>query len=1260
MQSPLTTPTTNRIKKMNTKSSSGKKMKQSSLMSFFGKGTTVSSNSKANKNANTEKDITASPTPKRKNKNSLFVEDEGDDDSKDIELIEGKDVETASILKVDNTTSQNISNKPISNTSPISTNKKEISNSSSSNTISSSITTPTKSSNDKHKTSIQNNLDDDDEDESLLNISRRSKRNISYAEDSDEDESLFKLNKKARSKAIADDSDEEDEYKPSKKQVSDDSDFDDDILELAGSSSPTPTSSLSNSAKQDNSLKMKKKLNDLITGKSTPIAKKKISSILPSKSSPAKHSKFKKENEERYQWLVDIKDAQGHKETDPDYDPRTLHIPNSAWNKFTPFEKQYWGIKSKMWDCIVFFKKGKFFELYEKDAALANNLFDWKIVGGGRANMQLAGIPEMSFDYWTAQFIQHGYKVAKVDQCESMLAKEMREGSKGIVRRELQYILTSGTLTDNEMIQSDLASYCLAIIEEPANYYGEEENDDIKRIFGISFIDTSTGEIELLEFSDNDECSNLDTIMSQVRPKEVIMIKNNLSNLAQKIVKFNSASNALFNYVKPEEEFYTFEKTYEEIIGSEPPYFESEDKWPSVLKDYYTSNKIIGFSAFGGLLHYLQWLKLDQSLVSMGNMREYNPVKSQNSLILDGITLQNLEIFSNSFDGSDKGTLYKLVNQGVTPMGKRKMRKWLMHPLYNISDIEKRQDSVEFLLSNIEIRDIFESRMTNLPDLERLLSRIHSGNLKMKLFDKVIQGFETIVDLLKKLSNKELKGCLKTFLSHIPESFFEDVENWTNAFDRRKAAEEDIIEPHPGVEPEFDESLANINAIESELMSILSEYQKRFKNSNIKFKDSGKEIYTIEVPVSLTKQIPSSWVQMGANKTTRRYYSDEVRKLARTMAEAKETHKLIEESLKERLCKKFDSQYVSTWMPVINTISNIDCILALARISESLGFPACRPKFVEHVDEETGENKNGYLKFISLRHPCFNIGSSTHKEFIPNDVILGKDEPQLGLLTGANAAGKSTVLRMTCVAVILAQIGCWVPCESAELTPVDRIMTRLGASDNIMQGKSTFFVELSETKRILDMATNRSLLVVDELGRGGSSTDGFAIAESVLYHVATHIQSLGFFATHYGSLGASFTGHPQVKQMRMQILVDEATRQVTFLYKLTEGKSEGSFGMHVASMCGILKEIVDNAEIAAQNLEHTSKLLRTMKTGNDDGMGKNKPIQSGLQSDFVRLVYGDGLKNTELGTGEGVKFYSNHIKANALKDLFAMIDAYDD
>ncbi|CCD27044.1 mismatch repair ATPase MSH6 NDAI_0J01520 [Naumovozyma dairenensis CBS 421] len=1259
---PPRTPVSSRVASQpkDSQNSSQKKMKQSSVLSFFSKATTTASPT-SNKNkilSQPSKSISAKAL--KSNQNKVPIKDEisiGDLDDDDDDM--NSDNHTPVTIDVkDPLPSSKGPNRPTSSQSVHNV---------------ATMSTPQ----DLNITAMDTSIDD----EPLTLIgskrARQNKRNISYAEDSndddDDDDISLSTRKKKRILPKDEDSDNDAEFIPDKtvlEQLSSDNDDeplnhdlenfessdDDDILALSETKKKLKPSTSSSSS----SFLMKKKPSFKIQ----PNKKRTVTPPTQSKS-----NKFNKTNEERYQWLVDERDAQRRPPTDPEYDPRSLYIPSAAWNKFTPFEKQYWEIKSTMWDCIVFFKKGKFFELYEKDALLANSLFDWKIAGGGRANMQLAGIPEMSFGYWASQFIQLGYKVAKVDQRESMLAKEMREGSKGIVKRELECVLTSGTLTDGDMLHSDLATFCFAIREEPKTFYKsnevrieEEDNDTIqglpKRLFGVAFIDTATGELQMLEFEDDDECTKLDTIMSQVKPKEIIMEKNNLSSLANKIVKFNAAPHAIFNNIKPTTEFYDFERTYDELNAGN--YFEDESKWPSILREYYDSGKKIGFSAFGGLLYYLKWLKLDQNLLTIGNIKEYNPIESQHSLILDGITLQNLEIFSNSFDGTDKGTLFKLFDRAITPMGKRMIKKWLMHPLLHRCDIEKRLDSVDSLMNDSSLRNFLESTFSKFPDLERMLARIHSGTIKLKDFVKVIEAFEEIVQLQESIKEYDLKGALSIYFQQIPNTLSKAVSEWTDAFDRMKAVEEDIIIPESGIEPDFDKSLSDIRQLENELQDLLQDYRRTFKCATIQYKDSGKEIYTIEVPVAATKRIPPNWVQMAANKSTKRYYSDEVRALARSMAEARELHKVLEDDLKSRLCKRFDVHYDTSWMATIQVLSNIDCLLSLTRTSESLGMPFCRPIFKDEVDSTMGTKLNGYLKFKSLRHPCFNLGTSNDKDFIPNDVELGKDEPQLGLLTGANAAGKSTVLRMTCVAVIMAQMGCYVPCEYAELTPVDRIMTRLGANDNIMQGKSTFFVELSETKKILDLATNRSLLVLDELGRGGSSSDGFAIAESVLHHVATHIQSLGFFATHYGTLGLGFKGHPQVRPMKMSILVDDDTRNVTFLYKLVDGQSEGSFGMHVASMCGIPKEIVDNAQDAADNLEHTSKLIKERKLLNDGLNGDIVTIPLGLQSDFVRLVHGDGLTNSKKGTGESVLNYDWNVKRNVLQTLFTFIDNLDD
>ncbi|ODV96572.1 hypothetical protein PACTADRAFT_74210 [Pachysolen tannophilus NRRL Y-2460] len=955
--------------------------------------------------------------------------------------------------------------------------------------------------------------DEEDEDEIVISSSRRgnARRKINYSELSDDDDENVPSSSKKKRKAIeyedsddefivADDEVSEDDVVPADDVANDLADDDDVVVPDAHDDDFSDEDDYGemekikkiNDAKpkaRNSSFNLSSKFNAdsnyISSSPSTANNNKPKTAHAPSKTLSARQN-FTKENEERYKWLIQIKDAEGRLESDPEYDPRTLYIPSSAWAKFTPFEKQYWEIKSKMWDCIVFFKKGKFFELYEKDADLAHNLFELKIAGGGRANMKLAGIPEMSFDYWASCFINKGYKVAKVDQKESMLAKEIRETKNNkkeasVITRELSFVLTGGTLTDENMLTDDMATYCLAL--------KECDNNDGSKSFGVCFVDTATGSIKLTEFQDDPECNHLETLLAQVRPKEIIVEKGHISSLALRTLKFNSTPGCIWNFLKSGEEFLDADSTFENLTRGK--YFEAKDlddlsNYPSILVDY-SENHHVGFSAFGSLLWYLKSLKLDHDIISTGNITKYDSIMNSNSLVLDGVTLQNLEIFCNSFDGSDKGTLIKILNRCITPFGKRMFKTWVIHPLFQKQKIEERLDSVELLLNDGDLRHLFESKLSKIPDLERMLARIHSGGLKIKDFVKVIEGYETIDTLINYLRTQygdnfeKVGGSIGKILKKFPKNLSECISKWSDAFDRNEAINNGLLIPEPGVELSFDESNSHIEELEKSLNKLLSQYRREYKCQEMCFKDSGKEIFLIETPSKIANKIPSSWDQMGSTSKVKRYWSPEVKKLARKLMEARELHKILMDTLQQKLYSRFYEDY-KTWAAAFEHIANIDCVISLARASESIGSPACRPQFVEN-------DGKGMINFEELRHPCFiEGGASGTTDFIPNDVKLGGDfdSANLALLTGANAAGKSTLLRMTCVAVLMAQIGCYVPCRSAQLTPIDKIMTRLGANDNIMQGKSTFYVELSETKKILSQSTPKSLIVLDELGRGGS------------------------------------------------------------------------------------------------------------------------------------------------------------------------------
>lgn len=1070
-------------------------------------------------------------------------------------------------------------------------------------------------------------------------VSRRG-RKINYSElsaDEDEDE-IGVVQPRRKRRALAwDDADDEDfkmednkvDEEEEEEELEDQGDVsDDDVLSSDDNVAKAKPVSTPVRSKPTN------KISNILSGKPKQVFKSSaVSSLSPQK-------KFNKENEERYQWLINVKDADGNAESDVNYDPRTLFIPQSAWAKFTAFEKQYWTIKSKMWDTVVFFKKGKFFELYENDADIAHTKFDLKLAGTGRANMRLAGVPEMSFDYWAKRFINAGYKVAKVDQKESLLAKEIREKNGSakdsskeskVIQRELSYILTCGTLIDENLLNDEMSKYCLAV-KESVDY-----ENNIKT-FGVCFVDVSTGSFQILEFNDDFECSKLETLLSQVSPMEVLIPKNEIDSLTMRILKFNSNPNASFNFIKPEVEFWDHEKTVDELSKFNAT---NDLKTPEILKSYYANDKFNAFSAFGAVFWYLRSLKLDETIISMGNVKEYDPFNKSllnSSMRLDGITLQNLEIFNNSFDQSDRGTLFKILNKGLTPFGKRMFKSWVIHPLFHKHAIDQRLDSVESLLNDGDLKYMIEAKLKKIADVERMLTRIHSKTLKPKDFVRVIESFQIISTLINEVNSygvENLKGLLKSIIVDFPILELDDLlENWNDKFDKDLAVNEGLIVPKAGVDEEFDESNNKIAKLEEKLEHFLGEYKSKYKSSEICYKDSGKEIYLIEVPIKLINKIPRDWQQMASTSKCKRYWSPEVKSVVKELMELKELHKIICMDLKDRIYENFDKNY-DKCMKIVSSIGKIDCLFSLTRASESLGFPICRPEIVE--------NEYSFIDFKQLRHPCFLPGSGilNTRDFIPNNIALGIDNKNsIGLLTGANAAGKSTLLRMTCIATIMAQIGCFLPAESAKLTPVDSIMTRLGANDNIMQGKSTFYVELLETKKMLDNATPKSLIILDELGRGGSSSDGFAIAESVLHHFATHIQSIGFFATHYANLGQSFINHPKINPLRMSILVDSESKKITFLYKLEKGQSNGSFGMHVATMCGISSEIVEKAEIAAKKWEHTSKLNKRKTLNSVD------EIPLGLESDFSWWS-----QNKKI-----LPSFGPFVEKEALRSVFNMID----
>jgi DNA mismatch repair protein MSH6 len=475
------------------------------------------------------------------------------------------------------------------------------------------------------------------------------------------------------------------------------------------------------------------------------------------------------EPEARYPWLANMQDADRHPPDHPDYDPRTLYIPPHAWTQFSPFEKQYWEIKSKWWDTVVFFKKGKFYELYEKDASIGHQLFDLKLTD--RVNMRMVGVPEASLDMWATQFVAKGHKVARVDQMESALGKEMRERDdkaktpkkgKEVIRRELATVLTSGTLVDTGMLQSEMSTYCMAI---------KEIDRDNLPAFGVAFVDTATAQFQLCEFTDDVDMTKFETLIAQMRPGELLIEKSCISAKALRILKNNTAPTTIWNWLKPNKEFWPADITIREVEVNnyfESPIEDNIEAWPPVLRE--AREKELVMSAFGALLCYLRSLMIERDLVTLGNFQWYDPIRKASSLVLDGQSLINLEIFANTFDGSTEGTLFAMLNRCITPFGKRLLRQWVCHPLADAQKINARLDAVDALNADTTIMNNFNASLSKLPDLERLISRVHAGRCKAQDFLKVLEGFEQIeytISLLKDFGDGE--GVIGQLITSMPD-----------------------------------------------------------------------------------------------------------------------------------------------------------------------------------------------------------------------------------------------------------------------------------------------------------------------------------------------------------------------------------------------------------------------------------------------------------------------------------------------------------
>jgi len=1029
------------------------------------------------------------------------------------------------------------------------------------------------------------------------------------------------------------------------------------------------------------------------------------------------------------------RDAAGKRPGDEGYDPRTLRIPEADLRRMTPAQRQYWEIKAQNMDVVLFFKMGKFYELFDFDAETGIRELNLARMGGERLHV---GFPESAYAKYAEILVKRGYRVGRVEQTQTpkQLAEANAKAAKGqksqVVRREMCSILTQATIVDQELLGRDDAVYLLSLSETPLSTAEEAEaalaasaRDASAETFarvafvaedvlvGVCFVDTATGVFTVGAFVDDRQRSRLRTLLECTKPAEVLSARGALSPATEGALRATLPAASLRTTLVPGSEFWAGDRTVTELVrgkffdaarekrikdvARELPPRVAEDGWPFLLDALRTQlqtgksaanimAKLVSqssgdaslaagsaeieeiedpraktsaaalFSALGGVVWYLQRLKLADELVSLGNFRRFDPaVQAEfDALVLDGQTLANLEVLQNQ-DGGAEGTMLKHLDQCVTAFGKRLMRQWVARPLGRVAAINERLDAVEELMAAKETVTAARAAMKKLPDVERLLARVRAngtkkdnavmyenvGKAKVELFIKTLDGFAAAIAAIDALAQRPWKSSRLRALTHIrskevPDGAFPEIatllSDFRGTFNAKQAREDGFIVPQAGFVEDFDTAKADVAACERELEEYLGEVRREFGDTSIKYHHRAKEVYQLEISVDTLKRrkAPEQYEQMSQTVKVRRFWTPTVRTLVAELETAQARRDDVLQDVTRQVFAKFGQDY-PLWAQAVACVAELDCLISLALVSTYQDGASCRPRFVSY--EETGGH--ALLELRDAVHPSLaqsgaSLGAyaSAPTQFIPNDTDLGSEQnpARFVLISGPNMGGKSTLLRQVCCAVIMAQIGCYVAAKSCRLTPVDRIFTRVGANDRIMQGQSTFLVELEETATILRHASPRSLVILDELGRGTSTFDGTSIAHAVIEHLVARVKCLALFSTHYHMLLEEFRTDPRVAMYHMACQVrargaqpgagasaEAATKaavedgdnvDVTFLYKFVPGVCSKSFGMNVATLAGLPRALVMRAKAMSEMFEERLALAHKVAPADDSDSAK--------------------------------------------------------
>jgi len=861
----------------------------------------------------------------------------------------------------------------------------------------------------------------------------------------------------------------------------------------------------------------------------------------------------------------------------------------------TPLMKQYNAIKVKYPDAMLLFRVGDFYETFGEDAIKASQILG--IVLTRRANgsaqyIELAGFPHHSLDTYLPKLVKSGLRVAICDQLEDPKL------TKTIVKRGVTELVTPGVSYNDKILDHKENNFLASIHLNPRNT-------------GISFLDVSTGEFYITQGSTD----YIDQLLQTFHPNEVIIQKNKRKDF----------------YESYGEKFYI--NTFDDWVFT--PEFAHDlllKHFGTVsLKGFGVENIENGIIAAGAALHYLAETQHDK----IQHICKLSRIEEDRYVWLDKFTIRNLELLHSPNENA--ATLIEVIDQTISPMGSRLLKRWMLLPLKDRQPINERLDTVDYIIKNKDIADILSQNITLIGDLERLISKVAVGRVSPRELIQLKRGLNAIEPIKKVCENAAIVSLKKIAeqLNTCP-LICQRIEKEINTEPPTMISKGNVIAE--GVSDELDELRKLAYSGKDYLIQIQQREIEKTGISSLKIGYNNVFGYYLEVTNLHKNKVPGEWERKQTLVNCERYITEELKDYEQKILGAEEKILELEAKLFNDLVLSL-TDYIEPIQLDASLIARLDVMLSFAAIAEKNHY--VRPQI---NDTNVLDIKNG-------RHPVIEQHLPIGETYISNDIYLDNEIQQIIILTGPNMSGKSALLRQTALIVLMAQMGCFVPADEANIGIVDKIFTRVGASDNISSGESTFMVEMNETASILNNISNRSLVLLDEIGRGTSTYDGISIAWAIAEFLHEHplFKAKVLFATHYHELNEMATRFRRIKNFH--ISVKEIGNKVLFLRKIVQGGSEHSFGIHVAKMAGMPLKVIERANSMLKLLEQTHSHEELQKKSSKKS---SKKEDSEFQLSFIQLndplleQIKEDILNTDINTLTPVEAL---MKLNEIKNL---------